>query len=337
MTRRGSQFPRKVVTPECSHRGRESKVQVSFPRKRESRAFVRRWAAAALLLVALAPRAAALEALDDRGHRIVLEGPPARIVTLAPNLAEIAFAAGAGERVAGVSMFTDYPPAATRLPQVSASGRTDFEAIVRLHPDLALAWASGNRLQDIERLERLGIPVFVTEAHRMDDVPRLLRTVGRLAGDATQAEAAAQAFERVIAGLRARYAARSTVRVFYEIWHEPLMTIGGPHIISDVLTACGARNVFDSARGFAFAISAEQLYVVEPDVVIVSTFAGNEADARARWKRFAPLAAVRAGHVYVIDSSLANRMGPRLAEGAATLCALVDRARRRGDETSRSN
>lgn len=293
--------------------------------------------AAALLLAAVATAATATEAVDDRGHRIVLDGPPARIVTLAPNLAEIAFAAGAGERVAGVSMFTDYPPAATRLPQVSASGRTDFEAIVRLHADLALAWASGNRSQDIERLERMGIPVFVTEARRMDDIPRLLRTVGRLAGDAAVAEAAAREFERVIADLRARYAARRTVRVFYEIWHEPLMTIGGAHIISDVLTACGARNVFETARGFAFAISAEQLYAIEPDAVIVSTYAGNEAEAAARWKRFAPLVAVRTGRVYVIDSSLANRMGPRLAEGAATLCRLVDQARRRGDETSTSN
>jgi iron complex transport system substrate-binding protein len=284
---------------------------------------------AMLLLAMLAPPANALEAVDDRERTVVLAHPPNRIVTLAPNLAEIAFAAGAGDRVVGVSMFTDFPPAATRLPQVSASGRTDFEAIVRLKPDLALAWLSGNRTQDIERLERIGVPVFVTEARRLEDVPRLVRAVGRLAGNTTDAEAAAQGFERTVADLRTRYAARRTVRVFYEIWHEPLMTIGGAHIISDVLAACGARNVFDAERAFAFAVSAEQLYAIDPDAVIVSTFAGNEARAATSWQRFAPLGAVRAGRVYVIDSSLANRMGPRLAEGAATLCGLVDRARGR--------
>jgi len=288
--------------------------------------------AAALLLALLAPPAIAFEVIDDRGRKIALAHPPERIVTLAPNLAEIAFAAGAGERVVGVSMFTDYPPAATRLPQVSASGRTDFEAIVRLRPDIALGWASGNRAQDIERLERLGLPVFVTEARRLEDVPRLVRTVGRLAGDAAEAEASALEFERAIADLRARFATRRTVRVFYEIWPEPLMTVGGPHLVSNVLAACGARNVFESAHGFAFAVSPEQLYALDPDVVVVSTFAGREAQAAARWQRFAPLPAVREGRVYVIDSSLTNRMGPRLAEGAATLCALVDRARRRGGE-----
>ncbi|MCL4801394.1 MAG: cobalamin-binding protein [Burkholderiales bacterium] len=283
-----------------------------------------------MLLAGLATSAAALELVDDRGRKLVLEQPPARIVTLAPNLAEIAFAAGAGDRIVGVSMFTDYPPAATRLPQVSASGRTDFEAIVRLKVDLALAWVSGNRPSDLERLERLGVPVFATEARRLADVPRLVRTIGRLAGDPSEAEASALAFERAVTELRARYAARPTVRVFYEIWHEPLMTIGGTHLVSDVLATCGARNVFELAQGFAFPVSAEQLYARAPDAIVVSTFLGSEASAAARWRqRFAPLAAVQAGHVYFIDSSLANRMGPRLAEGAATLCGLVDRARTR--------
>ncbi|MCZ7562498.1 MAG: ABC transporter substrate-binding protein [Burkholderiales bacterium] len=125
------------------------------------------------------------------------------------------------------------------------------------------------------------------------------------------------------------------MRVFYEIWHEPLMTIGGTHLISDVLAACGARNVFELAQGFAFAVSAEQLYARAPDAIVVSTFAGNEMLAASRWQRFAPLAAVQAGRVYVIDSALANRMGPRLAEGAAILCALVDRARGAGIEACR--
>ena len=288
---------------------------------------VRRWASVALLLAVLVRPAVASEAVDDRGRAVALERRVERIVTLAPNLAEIAFAAGAGDRVVGVSVFTDYPPEATRLPQVAASGRVDIEAIVRLQPDLALAWASGNRMQDIERLERLGVPVFATEARRLGDIPRLVRAVGRLAGNPADAERAASAFEQAMAELRTRYAERRTVRVFYEIWHQPLMTVSGAHLISDVLAACGARNVFANARGLTIAVSAEQLYAIDPDAIIVSTFAGDEADALARWQRFAPLAAVHEGRVHTIDSSLANRMGPRLAEGAAALCAAVDRAR----------
>ena len=265
--------------------------------------------------------------VDDRGRAVTLDHLPKRIVTLSPHLAEVAFAAGAGERVVGVSVFSDFPPEVTRLPQVEASGRVDLERVVRLAPDLALAWRGGNRVQDLERLERLGIPVFATEARRLADVARVLRAVGKLAGSPAEGEAAAMAFERSVRDLRERYRGRGPVRVFYEVWHEPLMTVSGAHLVSDLLDVCGAKNVFADAQTLIPAVSAEQIYARNPDVVVVSDVRLDDAAALARWKRFAALPAVRAGRVYAIDASLANRMGPRVFEGAAALCALTDRAR----------
>jgi len=266
--------------------------------------------------------------VDDRGRAVTLDHLPKRIVTLSPHLAEVAFAAGAGERVVGVSVFSDFPPEVTRLPQVEASGRVDLERVVRLAPDLALAWRGGNRVQDLERLERLGIPVFATEARRLADVARVLRAVGKLAGSPAEGEAAAMAFERSVRDLRERYRGRGPVRVFYEVWHEPLMTVSGAHLVSDLLDVCGAKNVFADAQTLIPAVSAEQIYARNPDVVVVSDVRLDDAAALARWKRFAALPAVRAGRVYAIDASLANRMGPRVFEGAAALCELTDRARR---------
>jgi len=277
--------------------------------------------------LALACGTSAETVVDDRGRAVTLDRPPQRIVTLSPHLAEIAFAAGAGERVVGVSVFSDFPPEVRTLPQIAASGRVDLERVVRLAPDLALAWRGGNRVQDLERLERLGIPVFATDARRLEDVARVLREVGRLAGTPTAGEAAAVAFEDSIADLRARYRGRSPVRVFYEVWHEPLMTVSGAHLVSDLLDVCGAKNVFEDAQTLIPAVSAEQLYARNPDVVVVSGVGLDDAAALARWKRFSALPAVRAGRVYAIDASLANRMGPRVFEGAAALCALTDRAR----------
>ncbi len=287
--------------------------------------------------LAIAASALAATVVDDRGRSVTLERPPARIVTLAPHLAEVAFAAGAGERVVGVSVFSDYPPEVTKLPLIEASGRVDLERVVRLAPDLALAWRGGNRVQDLERLERLGIPVFATEARRLADVARVLRAVGRLAGSPGEGEAAAMAFERAIGEVRERYRGRGAVRVFYEVWHEPLMTVSGAHLVSDLLEICGARNVFDDAQSLIPAISAEQLYARNPDLVVVSGVGIDDAAALARWRRFAALPAVRAGRVYAIDASLANRMGPRVVEGAAALCELTDRARHQipGAEASR--
>ncbi|MCG6877494.1 MAG: cobalamin-binding protein [Betaproteobacteria bacterium] len=278
--------------------------------------------------LAFAASALAETVVDDRGRVVTLEHPPKRIVTLSPHLAEVAFAAGAGERVVGVSVFSDYPPEVTRLPQIEASGRVDLERVVRLAPDLALAWRGGNRVQDLERLERLGIPVYATEARRLADVSRVLRAVGKLAGSPAEGEAAATAFEQSMSALRERYKGRSPVRVFYEVWHEPLMTVSGAHLVSDLLDVCGAENVFDDAQTLIPAVSAEQLYARNPDVVVVSGVGLDDAAALERWKRFSALPAVRAGRVYAIDASLANRMGPRVSEGAAALCELTDRARR---------
>jgi len=275
----------------------------------------------------LAVAATAATVVDDRGRSVTLDRPPERIVTLAPHLAEVAFAAGAGDRVVGVSVFSDSPPEVARLPQIEASGRVDLERVVRLAPDLALAWRGGNRVQDLERLERLGIPVFATEARRLEDVARVLREVGKLTGNGAQGEAAAAGFERSVGELRERYRGRGPVRVFYEVWHEPLMTVSGAHLVSDMLRVCGGVNVFAEAQSLIPAVSAEQLYARNPDVVVVSGVGLDDAAALARWRRYAALPAVRAGRVYAIDASLANRMGPRVVEGAAALCALTDRAR----------
>jgi iron complex transport system substrate-binding protein len=118
------------------------------------------------------------------------------------------------------------------------------------------------------------------------------------------------------------------VRVFYEVWHDPLMTVSGSHLVSDLLDVCGGKNVFEDAQSLIPAVSAEQLYARNPELVVVSGVGLDDAAALDRWRRYAALPAVRAGRVYAIDASLANRMGPRVFEGAAALCELIDRARR---------
>ena len=167
-----------------------------------------------LAFVAAAAFAAAQAAVadirvaDDRGREIVLARPAARIVTLAPHLTEIAFAAGAGAKVVGVSAYSDFPAEAARLPIVSDHGKVNFEEIATLKPDLALMWASGNRAPDFDRLESRGVQVFATEARRPEDIARILRLVGRLAGTETVADAAARDLEARFAALRERYRGR---------------------------------------------------------------------------------------------------------------------------------
>src|SRR6266436_3730091 len=148
----------------------------------------------------------ALQATDDRGVTLFLDRPAERIATLAPHLAEITFAAGAGAKLAGVSSFSRHPAEAERLPVVASHGRVDVERLIALRPDLVLAWQSGNSPLQIDRLERIGIRVFVTEVRTLADIPRVVRLVGALGGSGAVAEARAGKFEEEIAILRSLHA-----------------------------------------------------------------------------------------------------------------------------------
>lgn len=277
------------------------------------------WAALAVL--------PAHAATDARGHTLVLPRPAQRIISLSPSITELLFAAGAGDKIVGVSAFSDYPPAAGDLPVVGTSTRLDIERVVMLHPDLIVAWQSGNPVQEIERLERMGMEVFVIEPRRLADIPRLLHELGTLAGSRAVADAAAADFAGKVQDLRARYAGRPPVSVFFQIDENPLLTLNGDHIVSEVLRVCGGRNVFAAQRPLVPRISVEDVIRADPEALLVAT---NQADRIvAGWRRQRVLRAVRNESLFVLSPDLVSRQSPRLVAGARAICAQLDAVRQR--------
>ncbi len=276
------------------------------------------------VLAAVATGAHALQAGDDRGVTISLGHPAERIVTLAPHLAEIAFAAGAGAKLAGVSSFSRHPAEAERLPVVASHGRVDIERLIALRPDLVLAWQSGNSPLQVGRLERLGVRVFVTEARALADIPRIVRLVGALAGSAEVAEAHARQFENEIADLRKRYAAERRVAVFLEIWHKPLLSVNGRHLISDALRLCGGRNVFAAAKALTPLVSREQILDARPEAIVTGGFGSEALQA---WQGLESVPAVRNRRIYAIDPDWLHAQGPHVLEGVRALCGRLELAR----------
>jgi len=268
--------------------------------------------------------ARALQLQDDRGVTITLARPAERIVTLSPHLAEIAFAAGAGAKIVGVSTFTRHPAEAERLPVVASYGRVDIERLIALRPQLVLAWQSGNSPLQIGRLERLGMPVFVTETRSLADIARIIRLVGALAGSADAAEARARRFENEVAELRERHAGERSIAVFLEVWHTPMLTVNGEHLASDALRLCGGRNVFAAAKALTPLASREQLLAARPEAIVT---AGFGADAPQAWRGFEAVAAVRHHRIYAIDPDLLYGQGPSFLEGARAVCERLERAR----------
>jgi len=275
-------------------------------------------------LLALLPACAAL-GLEPSGTADV-HMPATRIVTLAPHLTELAFAAGAGDRLVGVSAYSDYPPAARALPVVSSSLGTSAERVLALKPDLVLAWDSGNRPADIRTLRELGLPVVVSEPRSLGDIAELLNLIGRLAGTRQVASAAATAYLARVADLRARYAHRAAVPVFFQISERPLMTLAGGHVINDLLELCGARNVFSGLDTLAPTVSVEAVIGRAPRAVLVGTSMPEVATTRARWQRRLPGVVVKP-----VAADLLLRHTTRVVEGAAQLCEQVEAVRRGRD------
>lgn len=281
---------------------------------------IRRIAFWLCLLLALPAQAATLRLVDDAGQTLEFIRPPQRIISLTPHLTELLFAVGAGSQVVGVDSASDYPQAVQALPRVGGYSRINFERILALKPDLVIAWVGGNRAADIHGLGKMGVPVLQTQATRLEDVARLLRLVGLASGHAEAGKEAARTFSTRLAALQVPPSRQPPVKVFYQVWDRPLMTVGGAHWISDALALCGARNVFADLRGLSPVVSREAVLQRAPALIV----GGNDApDMRRLWQSFASLPAVKNNAFVSVDADLLHRPTPRLIEGVAGLCAAI--------------
>jgi iron complex transport system substrate-binding protein len=281
-------------------------------------------------LAACAPAARAdIVVRDDSGAEVRLTVPARRIVSLAPHITEILFAAGAGARVVGAVDHSDYPEAANRIARIGNYTSPDLEVIVALKPDLVIGWQSGNSLDHLEPLRRLGIPLFLSEPDRIEDVARNLERFGELAGTSNVAAPAAVAFRARLADLRQRYSGRPPVRTFYQIWEEPLITVGGSQIIGSAIRLCGGVNVFERLSQMAPAVSVEAVLAADPEVIVASGVDEARPDWLDTWRRWPHLTAAARDNLFFIAPDLIQRHTPRLLEGAEQLCRDLETARQR--------
>jgi len=281
--------------------------------------------ALALALSAAAP-AAPLELRDDRGVLVKLAAPATRIVSLAPFLTELAFAAGAGPRLVAVTAWSDFPSEARALPQVGDAFAIDLERLLMLKADLVLAWTSGNHPGDLARIAAMGIPVLALDARRIADVPRLLRLIG-VAAQVPDAANRAADFEQRLDELRRRHGDARPVPVFIEVWHAPLMTVSGRHFASDAVAVCGGRNIFGEARALTPTVGLEDVLAADPEAIVGGGSNADQAAMRDNWRALVSLRAVRAGNLFAVDPDLLQRPGPRILDGIARICAAFAKVR----------
>ncbi|CAJ0775476.1 Vitamin B12-binding protein [Ralstonia condita] len=287
----------------------------------------------AVLTVAAVPALAAISVTDDSGATVTLQRPAQRIVSLAPHATELLFAAGGGARIVGTVEYSDYPLPARDIPHVGDNRSLDLERIAALKPDLVVVWRHGNAQKQIDRLHALGIPLFFSEPHRMSDIPRSIEALGTLLDTRASAHDAAKQFRERVDALRHRYAGRPPVTVFYQVWDQPLMTLNGQHIFSDMLALCGGRNVFANEPLLVPTVTAEAVIAANPEVLLTASLGATQGnrpiDTLDGWKRWPHMLAVQRGNLFSINGDLINRFGPRLVDAATLLCEDLEQARMR--------
>jgi iron complex transport system substrate-binding protein len=263
----------------------------------------------------------ALQLQDDEQRSLELARPAQRIVSLAPGATAMLFAAGAGDRVVGTSEYSNEPLAAAAIPRIGDSQSFDVERVLALHPDVVVVWSGGTSPTQLARLEGVGLRIYRHRLTGLDDIPSSLERFGRLAGTQPQAQAAAAQFTQRIAALRGRYLQASPATVLLQVWDRPIYTVGRAEIMTDVIHACGYRNVYEDLADPGPAVTLESVLARDPQIILALPPDQNSGrDWVAAWRAFPSMRAVRLGRVVSWTDQRLSRLGPSIVDAAEDLC-----------------
>lgn len=281
----------------------------------------------AALLCLLPLAALAREVRDDTGSVVKVGDAPCRIISLAPGTTAMLYAAGAGPCLVGTIAHSDEPAEAASIKVVGDAETLDFEQLLALRPTVVVVAVDVVQRVRIDRLRQLGIPVYQVHVTKLAGMPESLRRLGALTDTAPAAALAAAALDAELARITTTYRAKEPLRVLYQIWDQPIYTIGGKHVITDALTTCGATNVFAELTTAAPAVTREAAVLRDPDLILVSAPPGEGEEWLAAWRKFPALSAVRNDQLVKYSDLRIDRMGPSVIAATASLCEVIDRAR----------
>jgi iron complex transport system substrate-binding protein len=291
------------------------------------RPIFKQWFLAGIFIL-LAPQCLAEITLNQaNGETIELPAPAQRIITLAPNLAELVFAAGAGEKLEAVVAYSDFPPEVKDIPLVGDAFRVDLESIIELQPDLIIAWQSGNPQAALQKLTELGLTVWQVEITQPGQIADVIDDIARAAGTEAAGHIEAESLRQRLQALELGNAGKTPLSFFYQIASEPLYTVNGDHIISAGMEICGGHNVFAELPTLAPQISRESVILADPQIMISGVAPGEPADSLNQWLQWSRLQAVNNDAMVYIPADDISRAGPRLFDAIELACQRFDKIR----------
>ena len=268
-----------------------------------------------------------IEVRDDEGSLVQLDESAERIISLAPSLTELLYAAGAGSKLVGVVEYSDYPEAAKALPIIGRYDMLDMEKILQLQPDLVVAWQTGNPRAAVNRLRELGLTVYIAEPKRLESIPSHILRLATLAGTETLAAKVIEEFDTNLATLSEKYRTKTPVRTFYQVWDRPLISAGGNELINDIIELCGGVNIFVDIELVAPKVSVESVLIRNPQAVVVSGMDIERPEWLDEWLKWEQLSAVSTNSLFFVPPELLQRHTPRALIGAQRMCEQIDMTR----------
>ena len=247
-----------------------------------------------------------------------------RIVSLAPNLTEILFALGLEKEVAGVTLYSDYPPAAVRKPKMGTFWQPNVEAVIAARPDLIITLGFEQQRNIAERLERIGYHTLTVNIEKVDDLFEAIEKIGATTGKQHQANELVADIREKLNKLSILVGSNDRIRVLWVVQREPLRVAGCDTFVNEMIELAGGENAIGATVHKYPPIGAEQVIVCGADVIIEPTMRQQDMDAQRDnalqyWSKFKNLPAVRDKKVYVIDGNTVSRLGPRLYEGVEAI------------------
>jgi iron complex transport system substrate-binding protein len=257
---------------------------------------------------------------DGLGRNIAIRANPQRIISLAPNITEILFALGLGDRVAAVTSYCDFPAEAKAKEKIGDTLHPNLERIIALKPDLVLA-TTASQLEDLMRkLDQLAVPVYVTNPRTVRETVASIRRIGEATGASARAAEIADDMERRISAVEMRVKGLPAPRALYVLQTSPLITAGRNTFINDLIRIAGGQSISGDETADYPQFSRETVIARAPEVIIAPSSHGKEYVREEDLRRdFSATPAVRSNRIVAVNPDWVDRPGPRIVDGLEQL------------------
>jgi len=263
--------------------------------------------------------------MDEVGRKLELKGPPQRIISVAPSVTEILFAIGLGEKVVGVSTYCNYPPEALEKEKIGSYIEPSLEKIVALQPDLVIGSADGDLKAFVNKLDQLGIPVYITNPGSVSEVMISIQNIGEVTFSQLAAQKVVKSMRGKLQKIQEKIQGRPHSRVLHVMDYNPLISSGRGTFVDDLIRLAGGANIAATAKGKHPRFSMEEVIAQDPQVIILSSMKSRDPmiEQKQWWNRWKEIPAVRSGRIQVIDADLIHRPSPRIVQGLEEMAKAI--------------